>query len=152
VRKARRNTGAEQIVVERRRQLDELRSQIAKGLNGPVTLDFAHTLLALRILEDVCFGYDPRDYFEIKHKSGPRPKADKIREILATLYFLKLRELYPDELEKTHRATVAQKAGIKSDSTLRAIIKVHRDYCAELLVKDADSFTLEYLQKVVPSE
>jgi hypothetical protein len=97
----------------RREQLDGLIAVVraAGPLEGP------EWLLALRVLEEVRDGYDPRAYFGIAPKSGRRPSTIGWQKWMA-IHFLKLVEEQPDVLAKVHADDVATAWGV-SPGTVR---------------------------------
>jgi hypothetical protein len=108
-------------------------------------LDDADQLMVLQTLKDVRDGYDARAYFGIKAKSGPHPQSEGPHK-WATLYFLKLRALEPNTLEKKHRGIVTDATGL-SDSRLRGIVKKYRAELAPVLA--LPTMTLENIRSMV---
>jgi hypothetical protein len=130
----------------RENRLGRLNEILHKLTNTVEALNLTDRDLVRLVLERIRDGRDPRDWFGIRGKDGPRPTA-RHSDVWVAAYFLKLRELEARKLEKTHRAMIHDDTGL-SDSSIRGIIKAQRVRAKDLLVDPALTWETKTLEAV----
>lgn len=107
-----------------RAELDKLIERLLSGEVHGVTLTRHEVGQVLYPLLQLQAGYDARDKFGIRHKSGQRPIAMR-RDHLLAIYVLKLSLEQPQIALKTHYKTAATDTG-HPESRIRKAVSVHR--------------------------
>ena len=123
----------------RREYLDQLIEHLESGVASGVTLTNAEVLTALRVLEDVQAGYDPRPYLGITPKPGPRATTT-VRDELLAAYVMRLALEHPRIPIKAHCVTAATYTSYPM-SRIRKAVSEYRE-AATLVAGQMDTDTL----------
>lgn len=123
----------------RREMLDAVIARVEAGEPLPM----AERIFAVRILEKLKEGYDPREDVGAKPKTGAPPTTRGPQKWMA-IHYLKLCAEHSGTLAKTHAGTVADRWNTTSKVVMNAASK-HRNSVAQVL----ELVTLEQIESTV---
>jgi hypothetical protein len=149
------------VTAKKKKSQDDVRHELRRGHLDHVLwkltesgepLRFEELGMVRMVLEWVRDGRDPRKWFGIEGRPGPRDTPKHFPVWVVVLY-LKFRQIEPGKPAKAHRGIVADDAGL-SDSRLREIIAKHRAAGQAVLADPtmaADTETVEAIKSIMIS-